>query len=362
MPLQQTVFHARHLHAGATMAPFAGWDMPIHYGSQIEEHRQVRGDVGLFDVSHMVVADINGRGATALLQWLLANDVSKIQHDGKAVYSCMLNETAGVIDDLIAYRIDPESYRLVLNAGTASGDLEWIVSHCGRFDCTIDRRDDLAIIALQGPNAESTLATLLNDDSLKTISRFSAVTRNELFIARTGYTGEDGFELIADKTRALILWDQLTDSGVPPIGLGARDTLRLEAGFCLYGQDLDSTASPLESGLGWTVSWEPADRDFIGREALSRQRETGHQRFIGLLLEEKGILRSGMKLLSGDQNIGTTTSGGFSPSLERSIAFARIAADAVDNPELYVDIRGKKKRVRTVKLPFVRNGKPCFTL
>lgn len=344
------------------MAPFAGWEMPIHYGSQIEEHRQVRTDVGLFDVSHMVVADISGKDATALLQRLLANDVGKIKDDGKALYSCMLNSGGGIIDDLIVYRSDSQSYRLVLNAGTATADLEWMASHSGAFGCTLSRRDDLAVIALQGPNAETTLMTLLNEPAVSKVKRFSSITLNDLFVARTGYTGEDGFELIADKTAAPGLWDRLIEMGVAPIGLGARDTLRLEAGLCLYGQDLDTAVSPLESGLGWTVAWEPADRDFIGRQALNQQHGTDHQRFIGLLLEDKGVLRSGMPLLSAERTVGITTSGGFSPTLERSVAFARVDAHAAERNELLVEIRGKTKRVRVVPLPFVRNGKANISL
>ena len=338
------------------MAPFAGWEMPIHYGSQIEEHLQVRRGAGVFDVSHMVVADLAGSGCQAMLQRLLANDVSKLNEDGRALYSCMLNHDGGVIDDLIVYRRSSEQYRLVLNAGTAATDLEWISVQAEAFEVAITTRDDLAILAVQGPQAPQLVANLVSDSRLlMALGRFRAADFDQFFIARTGYTGEDGFEVILPKQEATAVWDQLTALGAAPTGLGARDTLRLEAGLCLYGQDLDQQHNPLQSGLNWTVGWQPESRDFIGREALTAAAKTSQGVFVGLLLEDKGVLRSGMTLLSNDQPIGITTSGGFSPTLQRSIALARF--DSQPEGPLFVDIRGKQKAVRVVSLPFVRNGK-----
>ncbi len=338
------------------MAPFAGWEMPIHYGSQIEEHLQVRRAAGIFDVSHMVVADLAGPGCQAMLQQLLANDVSKLNEDGRALYSCMLDQNAGVIDDLIVYRCSSEVYRLVLNAGTAASDLEWIAEQTRAFGVTITTRDDLAILALQGPQARHLMAKLVSEPKLlMELGRFRSAEFDDFFVARTGYTGEDGFEIILPKQDAAAVWDKLTELGAAPIGLGARDTLRLEAGLCLYGQDLDQRHTPLQSGLNWTVSWQPESRDFIGRTALTAAAESYRGVFVGLLLEDKGVLRSGMTLLSDDQPIGITTSGGFSPTLQRSIAFARL--DHQPEGPLFVEMRGKQKPVRIVPLPFVRNGK-----
>lgn len=338
------------------MAPFAGWEMPIHYGSQIDEHHQVRSAAGLFDVSHMVAVDLHGSDSRPFLQRLLANDVGKLQDDGKALYSCMLNHQGGVLDDLIVYRRSADNFRLVLNAGTATGDLKWIAEQAQAAALTIQRRDDLAILAVQGPTARQTVARVIGHESeLLGLARFHCLEIDELFIGRTGYTGEDGFELILPAHRAAQVWNQLLAAGVAPVGLGARDTLRLEAGLCLYGQDLTTEITPLDAGLNWTIAWQPDDRDFIGRSALSAKTAPTTSRFTGLVLEEKGVLRAGMTLLQDSRPIGITTSGGFSPTLQRSIAFARF--DIEPTGTVLVDIRGKQKSVRTVPLPFYKNGK-----
>ena len=335
--------------------------MPIHYGSQIEEHHRVRQSAGVFDVSHMVVVDLAGRDSKALLQTLLANDVNKLQQDGKALYSCMLNSNGGVIDDLIVYRRAADHYRLVLNAGTAADDLEWITEQSKNSTVAIEKRPELAILAIQGPRARQITAQLLGQiPLLMELPRFHCLEHDELFIARTGYTGEDGFEVILPTGNALQLWDELIKEGVEPVGLGARDTLRMEAGLCLYGQDLDSQHSPLDSGLDWTIAWQPETRDFIGRTTLTTQPPHSNSLFTGILLEDKGVLRNGMTLLQNENSVGITTSGGFSPTLQRSIALARIDATYATNIEsapLWVDIRGKQKAVRVVPLPFVKNGK-----
>ena len=356
---KQTVLNPVHREQGARMVPFGGWDMPLHYGSQIEEHHAVRRDAGMFDVSHMLIVDMEGERVREFLQYLLANDVAKLKTPGKALYSCMLNDDGGVIDDLITYFLSDTWFRTVVNAATADGDLEWIERHASGFGIEITARRDLAMIAVQGPNARAKALPLLPAAlraPAEALKPFNAAFDDRWLVARTGYTGEDGFEIMLPATEAAALWTGLADAGVQPAGLGARDTLRLEAGMNLYGTDMDTGVSPLESGLGWTLALEPEDRDFIGRAALERQREAGGlRRFVGLLLEDRGVLRNHQKLFAGDTEAGEITSGGFSPTLERSIALARVAHDAPG--EMEVDMRGKRLRVRVVKPPFVRNGK-----
>jgi len=352
-----TPLYAAHLAAGARMVDFSGWEMPIHYGSQINEHHQVRRDAGMFDVSHMTVVDITGGQCRSYLQRLLANDVARLSGDGKALYSCMLNEQGGVIDDLIAYRLSGESFRLVVNAATRVKDLEWMQRHTQGFDASLVEQTGLAMIAVQGPEARrKSLSVLPPEASAAQLQSFQALQYGDLFVARTGYTGEDGFEITLPAEQSEGLWNQLLTAGVRPCGLGARDTLRLEAGMNLYGQDMDEHVSPLESGLGWTLAMKD-DRDFIGRAALEGQRAAGvSRRLVGLVLQQRGVLRSGQAVVSPD-GAGVTTSGGFSPTLQCAIALARIPVGAAR--ECTVDIRGKSLPARIVKPPFVRNGKPC---
>ncbi len=365
MPLQ-TPLYERHRELGARLVDFGGWDMPLQYGSQLEEHHAVRRDAGMFDVSHMRVVDLAGARATDFLRALLANDVARLTAPGKALYSCMLNESGGVIDDLIVYFGDPSSYRLVVNAGTAEKDLAWIEGRAAGFGVAVASRRDLAMIAVQGPNARSKLAGLLEpaDAALALgLGVFSgtplAATGAHAFLARTGYTGEDGFEIMLAGDRVGAFWDRLCDAGVRPCGLGARDTLRLEAGMNLYGNDMDETTTPLESGLAWTVALDSA-RDFVGRAALIAQRAAGVPRKqVALLLEDKGVLRAHQSLI-GAAGTGEITSGSYSPTLERSVALARVPAATAE--PLAVDIRGKLLRVRIVKPPFVRHGKGLIAL
>ncbi|MDX1480499.1 MAG: glycine cleavage system aminomethyltransferase GcvT [Woeseiaceae bacterium] len=361
---QRTPLYPQHEALGARIVDFGGWDMPLHYGSQVDEHHAVRQDAGVFDVSHMTVVDVTGAGAKPLLQTLLANDVGRLQDPGKALYSCMLNEAGGIVDDLIVYRIEDHRYRVVLNAATREKDLRWIESQRKGFDADIDVRDDLAMIAVQGPRARQQAAALLpeaiRDDSLA-LKPFYAVADSEVFVARTGYTGEDGFEIILPADRAAGLWAELVAAGVRPAGLGARDTLRLEAGMHLYGTDMDDSLTPLESGLGWTVAWDPADRDFIGRHALEAQRERKDlRRFAGLLLVDRGVLRNHQRVVIEGRPDGEITSGGYSPTLGRSIAMARLPAG--DEREAKVEVRNRLLEVRIVSLPFVRHGKPRVEL
>jgi len=352
-----TPLFAAHIAAGARMVDFSGWEMPIHYGSQIEEHHQVRQDAGMFDVSHMTVVDIHGPQCRSWLQHLLANDVARLTASGKALYSCMLNERGGVIDDLITYYLAEDEFRLVVNAATRVKDLDWMNAQAKRFDVRIVERPELAMIAVQGPAArDKALGVLPPGTAADQLQPFFAVQFDEFFVARTGYTGEDGFEITLPGEKAESLWNRLLGAGVKPCGLGARDTLRLEAGMNLYGQDMDEDVSPLESALGWTVAMKD-ERDFIGRKALEMQQAAGvERRLVGLVLEQKGILRAGQAVYSADGE-GVTTSGGFSPTLQRAIAFARIptgkAADCT------VDIRGKRLPARIVRPPFVRHGKAC---
>jgi aminomethyltransferase len=340
------------------MVDFVGWALPINYGSQIEEHHQVRTGAGMFDVSHMTVVDIRGPQARAFLSRLLANDVARLKEPGRALYSCMLNERGGVIDDLICYFMNEDWFRMVVNATTRDKGLAWLERQGAEFSIAVTEHHELAIIAVQGPRARETVHSLLPAalaGDLSEAGPFTARAHDDLFVARTGYTGEDGYELMLPGESAPAQWNALLEAGVRPCGLGARDTLRLEAGMNLYGQDMDEGVTPLESGLGWTTAMKD-DRDFIGRPALERQLEEGVQRkLVGLVLEGRGVLRSGQRVLTAAGE-GVTTSGSFSPTLQRAIALARVPSGAA---ECRVEIRGKELPARMVKPPFVRNGKAC---
>jgi len=359
---RRTALYDKHVAAGGKMVDFAGWEMPIQYGSQIEEHHQVRQHAGVFDVSHMTVIDFKGKGTQAFLRYLLANDVAKLTTSGKALYSCMLNDQAGVIDDLITYYMQDDWYRMVVNAATREKDLRWIEQQVKDFpDVALTERTDLSMLAVQGPKArEITHQTMGNKiDAAQSLKPFVAAQCGEIFIARTGYTGEDGYEIILPSAQAPGLWDQLLGHGVHPIGLGARDTLRLEAGMNLYGQDMDETTTPLESGLGWTIAWQPEQREFIGRPRLQQQRDKGpSNKLVGLVLLERGVLRNHQKVLLDNNEHGEITSGSFSPTLNCSIAFARVPANI--GAECRVEIRNKQLKAKVVKPPFVRFGKSCI--
>ncbi len=359
---KQTPLYEAHLAANAKIVDFGGWDMPLHYGSQIEEHHLVRSDAGMFDVSHMTIVDMTGDRVRDFLKFLLANNVDRLKQPGKALYSCMLNEKGGVIDDLITYYINDNFYRTVVNASTREKDLAWIEKQAAPFNVDVKVRDDLAMIAVQGPTARDKAHNVLGDTAGKVAELgpfFIAMLDDGMAVARTGYTGEDGYEIMVPATQARALWDKLLAAGVKPAGLGARDTLRLEAGMNLYGSDMTETTSPLESALGWTIAWEPEDRDFIGRSVLEEQRKQGaKQKLVGLLLESKGVLRDHQKVLVDGLEAGEITSGSFSPTLGKAIAFARVTANVGERAR--VDIRGKQIEVKVVKPPFVRNGKACI--
>jgi aminomethyltransferase len=400
MALKQTPLYAAHLAMGAKTVDFGGWDMPVNYGSQIDEHHQVRNDCGMFDVSHMRVVDIKGNGARSFLRFLLANNVDKLKSPGKALYSCMLLDNGGVIDDLIVYFMSEEWFRIVVNAGTADKDIAWMKKQAAEFagqhlnppqspqppsippyqggggcsspdkgrpggvkggregfapQLTITDHPELAMIAVQGPNARAKVWDALpgSRELTEDLAPFSAVEMGTMFIARTGYTGEDGFEVIIPGKAAPFFWATLAEKGVKPIGLGARDTLRLEAGMNLYGQDMDETINPLEAGLAWTVDLK-CDRDFIGKAALLANPPA--RKLVGLVLLDRGVLRGHQKVHT-PHGEGEITSGSFSPTLEKSIALARVPKEVQIGDSVQVSVRDKMLAAKVVKYPFVRNGK-----
>ncbi|MBL4611279.1 glycine cleavage system aminomethyltransferase GcvT [Halopseudomonas sp.] len=357
----RTPLYQQHLAAGAKMVDFGGWDMPLNYGSQMEEHHQVRRDVGMFDVSHMTVVDVTGSEAKAFLRYLLANDVERLTTAGKALYSGMLNEAGGVVDDLIVYLAE-NGYRLVVNAATREKDLAWMNSKAEGYAVHLHERDDLAMIAVQGPRALEVAAGVVSADRaalINDLKPFQGLPNGDWFIGRTGYTGEDGLEIILPADQAAGFWDALLAAGCRPCGLAARDTLRLEAGMNLYGMDMDDTVSPLAANMGWTIAWEPVERDFVGRKALEAQRAAGDQpRQVGLVMSERAVLRGHQKVIVEGIGEGEITSGTFSPTLGCSIALARVPRATGDSAQ--VEIRGKLMDVRVIKPGFVRNGKAVF--
>ncbi|MDU4092990.1 MAG: glycine cleavage system aminomethyltransferase GcvT [Pantoea sp.] len=361
--MKQTPLYQQHQACGARMVDFHGWMMPLHYGSQMDEHHAVRTDAGMFDVSHMTIVDLHGERTREFLRRLLANDVARLTQPGKALYSAMLNASGGVIDDLIVYFITDDRFRLVVNSATREKDLAWIDQHAQPYGVTSQVRDDLALIAVQGPNAQQKAQTLFSAAQRQAVSGmkpFFGVESDGFFIATTGYTGESGYEIALPKEQAADFWQRLLDAGVKPAGLGARDTLRLEAGMNLYGQDMDEGVSPLAANMGWTICWEPADRQFIGREALEHQREKGSEKLVGLIMTEKGVLRNDLPVMftdaQGNQQQGVITSGSFSPTLGCSIALARVPAGIGERA--IVQIRNREMPVTVTKPIFVRAGKP----
>lgn len=362
--LKKTALIEMHRQAKAQLVDFAGWEMPLHYGSQLDEHRFVRESAGMFDVSHMGVLDIEGEQATDFLRYALANDVAKLKTVGKALYSCLLNEKAGVIDDLIVYRTGDQQYRLVLNASRCEQDTAWLEELAVDYKVQLTSRADLSILAVQGPQALSIIKKILPAflaETVMPLKPFHCAQADNILVGRTGYTGEDGVEMILPGNKAVEFWQALLQQGVKPCGLGARDTLRLEAGLNLYGQDMDEQTSPLISNLAWTVSWVDETRDFVGREALLLQKKAGLQEhLVGLLMEEPGVLRAHQKVTVDGNGEGEITSGGFSPTLGHAIALVRLPI-AASGPAM-VERRGRQIPVKLVKPPFVRNGKPIYVI
>ena len=362
--LKTTPLNAVHRAAGARMVDFGGFDMPVHYGSQIDEHHAVRREAGMFDVSHMRVVDVTGPAGTPrdFLRYALANNVDKLKAPGKALYSCLLEQHGFVVDDLIVYFMREDFFRLVVNAATADKDIAWLAQQNDAKGARValNPRADLSIIAVQGPQARDKVwravpeLRVATQDLKPFFGAEITVEREPWFVGRTGYTGEDGFELIVPSTRVTALWNVLRAQGVTPCGLGARDTLRLEAGMNLYGQDMDETVTPLESGLAWTVDLE-SPRDFVGKPALAALTPRRH--LIGLVaVDAGGVFRAHQKVLtpSGD---GEITSGTYSPTLAKSIALARVPADVPIGATVGVQVRDKRMAARVVRPPFVRNGK-----
>jgi len=359
----KTVLHAKHLESSAKMVDFYGWEMPINYGSQIEEHHAVRQDAGMFDVSHMTIVDVKGNDAKAFLRRLVINDVAKLEVAGKALYTGMCNHEGGVIDDLIVYFFSDTDYRLVVNSATREKDLAWINEQAADVDVTITDRPEFAMIAVQGPQAKSKVATLLNAEQTAAVDGmkpFFSAQAGDLFIATTGYTGEAGYEIALPAEQAADLWQQLLDAGVRPCGLGARDTLRLEAGMNLYGLDMDESVTPLAANMAWTIAWDDESRDFIGREVLAEKRAAGTEpKLVGLILEAKGVLRAGLKVVT-EHGEGVITSGTFSPTLGHSIAMARVPRGVKLEDTVQVEMRKKLVDVKVIRPSFARNGKKAF--
>jgi aminomethyltransferase len=355
--MKRTPLYQEHVDAGGKMVDFGGWEMPLNYGSQIEEHHQVRNDVGMFDVSHMTTVDFKGIEAKKFLQNLIANDVDKLKTQGKALYSCMLNEAGGVVDDLIVYYQDDENYRMVINAGTTEKDIAWINAQAEGFDVSIEPKLDLAMIAVQGPNACAKVYEAIPgvEDVAGELKPFNSASLGGLFIARTGYTGEDGFEIMLPEKSAEFTWKMLMEVGVKPCGLGARDTLRLEAGMSLYGSEMNDEVSPLEAALTWTVDLTDEDRRFVGRDALEALKDKGaNNTIVGLVLEGKGVIRDHQKVVTNNGK-GEVTSGTFSPTMGKAIALASVPKGSEGLCE--IEMRNKMVSAKIVKPPFVRNGK-----
>lgn len=356
---QVTPLYSQHQLAGAKLVDFHGWQMPLHYGSQLQEHNQVRQDAGLFDVSHMTLLDVMGSHASDYLRYLLTNDIAKLKQTGSALYSCMLNLNGGVMDDLIAYKLDSNHYRLVFNASTREKVWAWLQTYKATFDVQIQSRADLAMLAIQGPQAIAKMAALMPADQhrcLEQLRPFCGTMIEQSFYSRTGYTGEDGLEIQMPVEQVADFWQKLIAVGIKPCGLGARDTLRLEAGLALYGADMDEMTTPLEANLAWTVAFDPLDRQFVGRSALEMQKKEGHAYLTGIILSSgHGVLRSHQKIIT-PEGVGELTSGTFSPTLGYGIGLARFPK-RVQATVGEVEIRQKRYPVHLVRPPFVRHGK-----
>ncbi len=357
---KKTALYEQHTAAGGKMVDFAGWDMPIHYGSQLDEHHWVRQEAGVFDVSHMTIIDVKGADCQAYLRYVLANDIAKLNEPGKALYTCMLNEQGGIIDDLIVYFMAEDFYRLVVNAGTYEKDWAWLNKQALAFQVSLQIRADLAILAIQGPQARQTINSLLSQEYLTKLERlknFQFLLLKDWLIARTGYTGEDGYEIMLPSAQVVNFWQAILAAGIKPCGLGARDTLRLEAGLNLYGSDMDESTTPLESNLAWTVALQPEERNFIGRLSLIEQQQQGiKHKLVGLLLTERGVLRSHQQVILADGSIGEITSGTFSPTLNKGIALVRVPVTI--GSICQIEVRGKLLTAHVVKPLFVKQGLP----
>lgn len=360
--MKQTSLYEIHKASGATMVPFAGWDMPVSYAGTVGEVAAVRSTAGIFDVSHMGEVTVEGPGAFEFVQSVTTNDGSNLV-PGKAQYSLLLNEQGGIIDDIIVYCQDLNGhlfYCIVLNAGCKDKDWEWLQAQAkGKATVKLrDMSDDFALLAVQGPKAIELIASLADEPALKDVKRFHFVHRtvsgSEWVLSRTGYTGEDGFEIFCQWGEAPRLWNTLVAAGATPAGLGARDVLRLEAAYPLYGHELDAETSPFESGVGWAVKMGKGD--FIGRDALLTAKPS--RKLVGIRMDERAIPREHYAVYnSGGREVGQTTSGTWSPTVKAGIAMARLdSASAELGTPVTVDIRGRRAPATIVSLPFYRNG------
>ncbi len=364
--LRKTPLNSLHRELGAKMVGFAGWDMPAEYSGLIAEHLGVRRAAGLFDVSHMGGIGVEGAGAEAFLQRVTSNDVRKLS-DGQAQYSALPNDQGAPLDDVILYRRAADRYFMVVNAANVEKDLDWLRSQ-GPLDCSVeDQRESFALLALQGPRAEAILQRLTAVDvSAIRYYHFAdgPVKDVPCTIARTGYTGEDGFEIVVPPAQAPAVWNALLETGredgLVPAGLGARDTLRLEARMCLYGQDMDEETSLVEAGLGWIVVTHEDKGPFPGRAVLLEQKKTGpRRRLVGFEVVGRGIARHGFTAYVGQDPAGVVTSGTYAPFLQKSIGLAYLpAADCASGTAFDVDIRGKRVAARVVPTPFYKRPRP----
>ncbi|HBL30000.1 MAG TPA: glycine cleavage system aminomethyltransferase GcvT [Acidobacteria bacterium] len=356
--LERTPLYACHVELGARLVDFAGWEMPVQYTGVIEEHRAVRTAAGLFDVSHMGEVRVRGAGAEAFLQRLTPNDVAKLV-PGRAHYSGLLTEEGTYVDDLLVYRLAADDFLVVVNASNAPRDFAWIAERAGGEVEVTDECDRWALIALQGPKALEILEPLAPGASALRYYGFrqGTVDGRPALISRTGYTGEDGFELYVDPEHAVALWRRLVDAGAAPAGLGARDTLRLEAAMALYGHEIDEKTTPWEAGLDWVVKLDKGD--FSGRAALVAQKEAGApRRLVGFEVEGRGIARQGHTVLAGGTAVGVVTSGTWSPTFEKALGLAYVPpALAAPGTALTLDVRGKALAARVVPTPFYRRAK-----
>ncbi len=360
--MKQTSLYDTHKALGATMVPFAGWEMPVSYRGTVGEVAAVRERAGLFDVSHMGEARVSGPQALSFVQFITANDAAKLT-PGKAQYSLLLNGSGGIVDDIIVYCLGDNDYMIVLNAGCKDKDLEMMRKSLNTDAVTLtDESDTWALLAVQGPEAVNLVEHLPGGGNLSDIKRFrfrkTSLAGVSCLASRTGYTGEDGFELFCPWADAPVLWNHLTNAGATPAGLGARDVLRLEAAYPLYGHELDAEHSPYTSGVGWAV--KPKKGDFIGRHALLASRDAGNtQHLVGLKMDQRAIPRENYPVLNetADTLIGSITSGTFSPTVKAGIAMARLNTDAAPlGTRVQVDIRGRLAGASVVPLPFYRNG------
>jgi len=352
--MNKTTLHESHIELGAKMVNFSNWEMPISYTSLIEEHNAVRNTAGIFDVSHMAVFDFMGGDQIAFFEKIFANDIKKISLENKAIYGALLNEEGGILDDLIIYHANSK-FRLVSNCSTREQNRDWYKKHAVEFGVEVIERSDIGILAIQGPDALNKILAISEiDHQVNNLQSFGCIFDGEKLFARTGYTGEDGLELIVPNSDIKSLWNKALELDCTPIGLGARDTLRLEAGLNLYGNDMTVDNHPYESNLGWTIDMNDENRQFIGKDALLSINQSESKKIVGIILRDKGVLRTGYEITHGQGN-GIVLSGSYSPTLQSSIGLARVDRGYQENGK--VMIRNKELNIDFVSPRFLRQGK-----